>query len=161
MIYTTIETTKFLIKFYEVGPEEIFNTNVEVSVTLKKDGFTLSVIVGTPDNLKYLMEKEKSDYYEPGLPWIVVKKITKEIVQEAIEAYFEAKPNGYWLKLYYFAPDIDISVLNDLQARLTYKRKKFKLIADLEEKIYKLSNLSDADKADLIDFLDQLDDIQI
>ena len=159
MKYTTIETTKFLIEFYAVSPEKSFNTNVEVSVTLKKDGFTLSVIVGTPDNLKYLMEKEKSNYYGPGLPWIVVKKVTEEIVQEAVEAYMEDIPDNYWLKLYYFATDIDISVLNDLQARLTYKRKKFELISNLEEQIGKLNNLSDADKADLIDFLDQLAEI--
>ena len=159
MKYTTIETTKFLIEFYAVSPEESFNTNVEVSVTLKKDGFTLSVIVGTPDNLKYLMKKEKSNYYGPGLPWIVVKKVTEEIVQEAVEAYMEDIPDNYWLKLYYFATDIDISVLNDLQARLTYKRKKFELISNLEEQIGKLNNLSDADKADLIDFLDQLAEI--
>ena len=70
-------------------------------------------------------------------------------------------PDNYWLKLYYFATDIDISVLNELQTRLTYKRKHFELISDLEEKICKWSNLSESDKADFIDSLDQLDNICI
>ena len=63
------------------------------------------------------MEKDQVNFYEPGLPWIVVQKLTKEIIQEAIEAYIEDRPDGYWFKLYHFALDIDIAVLNQLQAQ--------------------------------------------
>nr|YP_010134180.1 hypothetical protein KYX03_pgp003 [Navicula veneta]QWM93670.1 hypothetical protein [Navicula veneta] len=51
---------------------------------------------------------------KPGSPTIVVKKLTKEIVTEAIEAY--AKDEGYWLKLCQFGDHLDISVLNKLDA---------------------------------------------
>jgi hypothetical protein len=39
--------------------------------------------------------------------------LTKPIVRKAIEAY--AENDGYWLKLYQFGDDIDISVLNKLE----------------------------------------------
>ena len=50
------------------------------------------------------------------------KKRTKEIVTEAIQAY--AENDGYWLKLHQFANDIDISILNKLEAE---HRKEWEL----------------------------------
>ena len=96
--------------------EDVSNSNIEVFVTLQ-DGFSLTIIVGTPKNLQYLMEKDKVNFYGPGLPWIIVQKLTKEIIQEAIKAYIDDKPEGYWLKLYHFATDIDIAVFNQIQAQ--------------------------------------------
>jgi hypothetical protein len=96
--------------------DDVYNANIEVFVTLE-DGFTLVIIVGTPQNLKYIMEKKKQNFYEPGLPWIVVRKLTKEIIEEAIRAYMAYSPDGYWLKLCHFAMDIDITVFNKLQAK--------------------------------------------
>ena len=46
-------------------------------------------------------------------PKIIVKKLTEQIVREAIQAY--AENDGYWLKLCQFGDDIDISVLNKLE----------------------------------------------
>ena len=40
--------------------------------------------------------------------------MTKEVVEEAIQTYKDARPNGYWLKLDYFASDIDITVFDQL-----------------------------------------------
>jgi hypothetical protein len=39
---------------------------------------------------------------------IVVKKLTKEILSEAIEAY--AEDQGYWLKLCQFGDFLDIAI---------------------------------------------------
>ncbi len=36
------------------------------------------------------------NFYGPGLPWIIVRKLTKENIQEAIKAYIDDKPDGYW-----------------------------------------------------------------
>ena len=44
---------------------------------------------------------------------IIVKKLTKQIVKEAIEAYTE--DDGYCLKLYQFRHAIDISILDKLE----------------------------------------------
>lgn len=93
---------------------DITNANIEVFVTLD-NGFTLTVIVGTPKNLQSTMEKEQTNFYEPGLPWIIVQQLTKEIVEEAIMAYFHDRPNAYWLQLCHFALDIDPSIFDELQ----------------------------------------------
>ena len=90
-----------------------FNANVEVFVTFN-DGLTVTIIVGTTQNLEYQMTKNQSNYYEPGLPWIIVKKVTPEVINEAIEGYFNSCPNGYWLKLYYFWNDLDITIFDSL-----------------------------------------------
>ena len=70
--------------------ENVYNSNSEVFVTLQ-DRFPLTIIVGTPKNLQYLMEKDKVNFYGPGFPWIIVQKLTKEIIQEAIKAYIDDK----------------------------------------------------------------------
>jgi hypothetical protein len=41
-----------------------------------------------------LMNNEKSNFLFPGDPIIIVRKLTKEVVEEAIEAYVEN--NGYY-----------------------------------------------------------------
>lgn len=43
------------------------------------------------------MEQEKTNFITPEAPKIIVKKLTKEVVAEAIQAY--AKNDGYYLKL--------------------------------------------------------------
>ena len=138
--------------------EDVYNSNIEVFVTLQ-DGFTLTIIVGRPKNLQYLMEKDKVHFYGPGLPWITVQKLTKEIIQEAIKAYIDDKPEGYWLKLYHFAADIDIAVFNQLQAQEIEESTQFKLLIgldDLKAKINELDNLSKSKKSDLVASLDKL-----
>jgi predicted DNA-binding protein len=138
--------------------EDVYNSNIEVFVTLQ-DGFSLTIVVGTPKNLQYLMEKDKVNFYGPGLPWIIVQKLTKGIIQEAIEAYIDDKADAYWLKLYHFAPDIDIAIFNQLQAQEIAEFAQFKLLIgldDLKAKINKLDNLDKSKKSDLIASLDKL-----
>jgi hypothetical protein len=124
--------------------EDVSNSNIEVCVKLQ-DKFPLTIVVGTPKNLQYLMEKDKVNFYGPGLPWIIVQKLTKEIIQEAIKAYINAKPEGYWLKLYHFGTDIDIAVFNQLQAQEIKESAQLNLsigLDDLKDKINKLDNLT-------------------
>lgn len=96
--------------------DDIHNANVEVFVTLE-NGFALTIIVGTPQNLQHIMEKDQTNFYGPGLPWIIVQKLTKEIIEEAIVAYFHDRPNAYWLQLCHFALDIDPFIFDELQQR--------------------------------------------
>jgi predicted DNA-binding protein len=138
--------------------EDVYNSNIEVFVKLQ-DGFSLTIVVGTPKNLQYLMEKDKVSFYGPGLPWIIVQKLTKGIIQEAIKAYIDDKADGYWLKLYHFAPDIDIAVFNQLQAQEIEESAQFKLLIgldDLKAKINKLDNLDKSKKSNLVASLDKL-----
>lgn len=96
--------------------DDIYNANVEVFVTLN-NGFTLTIIVGTPKNLQYIMNKDHTNFYGPGLPWIIVQKLTKSIIEEAIMAYFHDRPNAYWLQLCHFALDINPFIFDELQQR--------------------------------------------
>ena len=92
---------------------DIENSNIDVFVELE-DGYTYTVVVATAKNIESLMNKEKMNYFEPGHPFIIVKKLTKEIITEAIEAY--VSDDAYWLKLYHFAGKVDTAVFNQLQA---------------------------------------------
>ena len=78
------------------------------------DGYNYIISGGTPQDLLEEMDQEKANFVRLGSPKIIVKKLTKEIVTEAIEAY--AEDTGYWLKLYQFANSIDISIFNKLEA---------------------------------------------
>ena len=63
------------------------------------------------------MDKEKTNFSEPGDPFIIVRKLTKEIIEEAVKAY--AENDAYWLKFYHFAGEVDTAVFNRLQAEHT------------------------------------------
>jgi hypothetical protein len=92
---------------------DVYNDSVDVGVVFE-DGYSYTIVVSTPRDLLEEMHQEKTNFIRPGTPRIIVKKLTKEIVTEAIQAY--AENDGYWLKLYQFADDIDISVLDQLEA---------------------------------------------
>ena len=95
---------------------DIENSNLDVFVELE-DNYTYSVVVATSKNIESLMDKDKMNYFEPGYPFLIVKKLTKEIITEAIEAY--ASDDAYWLRFYHFAGKIDTAVFNKLQAEHT------------------------------------------
>lgn len=92
---------------------DIENSNIDVFVE-SEDAYTYTVVVATAKNIESLMDKERMNYFEPGYPFIIVKKLTKEIISEAIQAY--ASDEAYWLKLYHFAGEVDTAVFNQLQA---------------------------------------------
>ena len=87
--------------------------NLDVFVE-NEDGYTYTIVVSAPGDLLDQMEQEKINFIMPSSPKIIVKKLTEQIVREAILAY--AENDGYWLKLCQFGDDIDISVLNKLEA---------------------------------------------
>lgn len=92
------------------------------------------------------MRKDRTNVYKPGLPWIIVRKLTKRVLEEAIQFYMDDKPNGYWFKFYHFAYDIDISVLDRLQAERIKSYKKYDFsykLDELKKKIGQLYNLDE------------------
>ena len=86
--------------------------NVDVMVE-NEDGYMYTIVACTPGDLLKQMKEDKLNFIMPDTPRIIVKKLTEKIVREAIEVY--AENDGYWLKLYQFGDDIDISVLNKLE----------------------------------------------
>lgn len=52
------------------------------------------------------MDEEKSNFSNPNELIIVVRKLTQEMITEALEA--SAEDNTFWLKLHQFVSKIDI-----------------------------------------------------
>ena len=94
--------------------ENIYDDNVDVFVDLE-NGCSSTVVVGTSKNLLSLMDKEKSNFLPPGEPMIIVRKLTMEVIQEAIQAYAEEDEGAYWLKLHHFASYIGLNGFDKLQ----------------------------------------------
>lgn len=86
-----VESINFLGPIEDIY--DIFDYNMDVSVNLE-NGRNYVVVVGTPKNLLKLMENEKSDFLSPGDQIVIVKKMTKEVVEKAIQAY--AEDNAYY-----------------------------------------------------------------
>lgn len=121
---------------------EIQHSNIDVRVELD-DRSTYIVTLTTPDHLKYLIDENQMNDFEPGYPWIIVKSLTKDIIIETIKSYVK-KNDGYWLKLYHFADQIDTRLFKQLQAEAKkleeYKDKKYKIKLDDKElkKLYEI-----------------------
>ena len=133
-----IESITFLSDLKDV--KDIFDDNIDVSVDLE-NGRNYVLVVGTPKNLLRLMENEKSDFLSPGDPIVIVKKITKEVIEEAIQAY--AEDDAYCLKFY--SAELDTKTLDVLKDRSIARDK---LLDDLIEKGQSI----DIENYDLIDF---------
>jgi hypothetical protein len=98
----------------EIPDIEDYNLGVFVDL---EDGYTYTVVIATAKNIVSLMDNEKTNFSEPGDPFIIVRKLTKEIIEETVKAY--AENDAYWLKLYHFAGKIDTAVFNKLQTEHT------------------------------------------
>ena len=119
-----IESITFLSDLKDV--KDIFNDNVDVVVKLD-DGYKYVVVVATQKNLLTLMNNEKTDFLYRSDPMIIVRKLTKEVVKDAIQVY--AEDDGFYLKFY--AAHLDIKTLNVLKDR---KVARDKLLYNLLEK---------------------------
>lgn len=92
--------------------EDIYDDNLDVFVELE-DGSEYTVIVGTPKNFLTLMNRHEMDFLEPGCPFIIVRKLTMEVIEKAIHAH--TQDNAYWLKLHHFSESIKSDMFNKLQ----------------------------------------------
>ena len=87
------------------------------------------------------MENEKSDFLSPGDPIVIVKKMTKEVIEQAIKAY--AEDDAYCLKFY--SAELDTKTLDILKDRSIARSKLLDDLLDQGESI-------DIENYDLIDF---------
>ena len=73
------------------------------------------MVVTTPTNLLTVMNDDSVNFIKSDEPLIIVKYLTQQFIEEAINEY--ALDDGYWLKLNQFAGTantLDISLLNNL-----------------------------------------------
>ena len=133
-----VESITFLSDLKDV--KDIFDDNMDVSVKLE-NGRNYVLVVGTPKNLLRLMDNEKSDFLFPGDPIVIVRKMTKEVIEQAIKAYAEG--DAYCLKFY--SAELDTKTLDVLKERSIARDK---LLDDLIDKGQSI----DIENYDLIDF---------
>ena len=113
---------------------DIENDNIDVSIEID-DGNIYWLSFATPNHLQFLMDKEKKEIVEPFCPFIIVNKLTPEIIEQAVKAFAE-KNNGYWLKTYHFAGwqgAIDESIFDQLKAKQTKRLKDVDELDGLDE----------------------------
>jgi hypothetical protein len=110
-----------------------FKGEVDVAVEFE-DGCSYVIAVSTPADLLEEMEIEKSNFVPPYSPRIIVKKLSKEIITEAIQAY--AQNGGYWLKLCQFGHKLDISVFDKLEAQQHWKELELFEVGGLDRLFY-------------------------
>lgn len=100
------------IQFIDEVRDE-YNDSIDVGVEFEDDS-SYTIVVHTPNDLMDEMLQEKINFLPPSTPMVIVKKLTKDIVNEAIKAF--AKGQGYWLKLYQFGDELNLAILNKLDA---------------------------------------------
>ena len=61
----------------EIPDMEDYSLDVFVEL---RNGYTYTVVLATAKNIVFLIEKEKTNFLTPGDPFIIVKKLTKEII---------------------------------------------------------------------------------
>jgi hypothetical protein len=135
---------------------DIENDSIDVCVE-SEDGSTYTVSIATTKNILQRMDQQKSNFSNPSELVIVVRKLTQEIITETLEAY--AEDNAFWLKLYQFASEIDISVFDELQAKHRKESIEFDLLSgldDLENEINKLDKLNNDQKSKLTASIEKL-----
>jgi hypothetical protein len=99
------------------------------------------VVVATQKNILTLMDNENIDFLSPGDPTIIIRKMTKEVIEEAIQAY--AEDDAYYLKFY--AASLDTKRLDLLKNQKIERSKLLDKLLDKGESI-------DIENYDLIDY---------
>ena len=106
---------------YLVPPTDLVNDCLDVFVILEDDyctdGFSYLVEVATPQFLSALMEREKSDFLSPGYPYIIVSKLTDDIIKASLQSFITTKNDSYWLKLYHLTATLKIEDINEILYR--------------------------------------------
>jgi hypothetical protein len=88
---------------YLTPPTDSVNDCLDVFVILEDDyctdEFSYLVEVTTPQFLSASMGKFKGDFLPPGYPYIIVSKLTDEIIQAAIQAYIDTEDRFVLVKI--------------------------------------------------------------
>ena len=93
---------------------DLENDCLDVFVTLEND-VCYMVEVTTPKFFYTLMGK--SDFVPAGYPYIIVSKLTDEVIRAAIQQFIDEKEDLYWLKLYHMIATLNIEDINEILDR--------------------------------------------
>lgn len=78
------------------------------------------------------MNSVRINYCGRGYPFIIVNKLTPEIIEEAVKAFAEEKEEdgGYWLKVYHFGGwegAIDESIFEEIKEKHIKEQEELNL----------------------------------
>jgi len=82
----------------------------------------------------------KLDFLLPGYPYIIVSKLTDEIIRAAIQAFIDIEDDLYWLKLYHITPTLEIEDINEILFRK--KQENIELEAKIDAEVEAESDLN-------------------
>ena len=120
-------------KISYLGPRvDLENDCLDVFVTLENDTYYM-IEVTTPKFFYTLMGKFKSEFVPPSYPYIIVSKLTDEIIRAAIKEFINAKEDSFWLKLYHITPTLKIRDINEILDRK--EKENIQLEAEVEGEI--------------------------
>jgi hypothetical protein len=113
-----------------LGPiTDLIYTSIDVFVFLEdercNDEFCYVVHVTTPQFLSSRIEKSGSNFLGPNYPYIILSKLTDEIIKEALQSFVDIKEDSYWLKLYHITPRLATEDINEILDRK--KQEKIEL----------------------------------
>lgn len=114
-----------MVKIKIVHELNEFNTmdNGSVDVWVETNEGTCYILeISTPQHMEAVMKEDQLNYVRPGCPRVIVKQITKEIVEEAAQAYAEVN-RGCWLKAHHFSHHMDKNIFETLRAKEQEKNK--------------------------------------
>lgn len=109
---------------------DLVNDCLDIFVTLEDNSIYL-VEITTPEFLSVLMEKGK--FLRPQYLYIIVSKLTEDIIEAAIQEYIDAEADSYWLKLYHLAPTLKIEEINEILDRK--EKESIELELQIEEEM--------------------------
>ena len=108
---------------------DLENDCLDVFLTLENDDYYL-IEVTTPRFFYTLMEKFKSNFVPPSYPYIIVSKLTDDIIRAAIQEFIGTKEDSYWLKLYHLTATLKIEDINEILYRK--EKENTELEAEIE-----------------------------
>lgn len=79
---------------------DVSNDNIDVFVETE-NGLHFMITICTPLFYLNYMEKEKLNFISASPPDIIVKRLTHDIIKQALESFCE--DDGYWMKLYFLS----------------------------------------------------------
>ena len=73
------------------------NDNIDVCLNME-DGTSYTFVVFTIENLKDMMKNDGVPYCKPCYPFLIVEKITKEVIEQLVEELVES--GDLFLRIY-------------------------------------------------------------
>jgi hypothetical protein len=102
------------MKIKEIRCLNLVNDSSNVLVTLENN----TIFVVAVCTLQFLSSLMGERYFvPPDNPYIIVSKLTDEIILAAIQEYIDAKEDSYWLKLYHITASLRIEEINEILDR--------------------------------------------